>query len=170
MNTSRKIRLALGIILFISGFVSCKVQEESIKTNHNKMENNGLVIKESNQSFEATYSKLRRTIDTNPNLKIILELDHSKNASSVGLTLNPTKIILFGNPNLGTVLMNDQQTTSIDLPQKIVVFQEGNGTVKIAYNDPAYLKNRHDLSEQTQEVLNKVSGALDKITSAALNE
>ena len=126
--------------------------------------NNGLVIKESAHSFEDTYSKLISVLEGNPNLKVILELDHSKNAGSVDLALRPTRIVLFGNPKLGTPLMAASGTTAIDLPQKIVVFQEKD-TVHVCYNDPEYLKRRHGINDQ-EEVLTKVSGALDKITNA----
>ncbi len=126
----------------------------------------GIITKVSNQNFEKTYNKLRETIDNNPNLKIIAELDHQANAANADLQLNPTKIILFGNPKMGTPLMQDAQTTGLDLPQKILVYQNDQGIVNVAYNDPMYLKERHDISG-AQEVLLKVSGALDNITNAA---
>ena len=69
------------------------------------MNTNGLIIKTSNNDFEATYQKLRGILEGNPNLKIILELDHSKNAANADIELLPTRIILFGNPKLGTPLM-----------------------------------------------------------------
>jgi len=83
---------------------------------------NGLIIKKSSLDFETTYTSLKNTLKANPNLKIILELDHSKNAASKDLNLLPSKIIMFGNPALGTPLMQNQATTAIDLPQKILVF------------------------------------------------
>ena len=126
----------------------------------------GIITKVSNQNFETTYSKLRETIEANPNLKIITELDHQANAANINLTLNPSKIILFGNPNMGTPLMQDAQTTGLDLPQKILVHQNNQGIVNVSYNDPMYLKERHDISG-AQEILIKISGALDKITNAA---
>ncbi len=126
----------------------------------------GLIIKKSTQSFDKTYSKLVDIIENNPNLKIIAQLDHQVNAASVGLTLNPTKIIMFGNPKLGTPLMQSAQSTGLDLPQKILVSQDDHGIVQISYNDPQYLRQRHGI-EHKDEVLTKISGALDKITSAA---
>ncbi len=130
------------------------------------MENNGLVVKQSKFDFNTTYTKLHDVLESNPNLKIILELDHSKNAASKGLQLRPTKIILFGNPMLGTPLMQNSATVALDLPQKIVVFEAEN-KVKVAYNDPFYLKNRHDI-DNSEEVLTKIAGALNKITDVAV--
>ena len=62
--------------------------------------------------------------------------------------------------------MQNAQTIGLDLPQKVLVYEEADGIVKVSYNNPLYLKERHGLSE-TDEVLSKVVGALDKITSAA---
>ena len=128
----------------------------------------GLITKTSSHDFETTYNKLKSTIDLNPNLKILLELDHSNNAKSVDLNLLPTKIIMFGNPKLGILLMQEQQSVAIDLPQKIIVTENGQGTVHVSYNDPSFLKERHGLTS-SDEVLNKISGALDKITEQAIS-
>ena len=127
----------------------------------------GIITKTSNNSIEQTYQQLRTALSNNPNLKIIAELDHQANAASVGLELTPTKIIMFGNPNLGTPLMQSEQTIGLDLPQKILIYQTENGTVKVSYNDPLYLKERHGI-EDKEEILKKISGALDKLTSVAI--
>ena len=81
------------------------------------------------------------------------------------MKLAPTRIIMFGNPRLGTPLMQAGDFTGLDLPQKILV-TEKDGVVSLSYNDPMYLKERHNIVEK-DEVLQKVSGALDKITTAA---
>ncbi len=130
------------------------------------MEFTGIITKESKQGFDETYQKLKSIIDNNPNLNIMLELDHQANAAKNGLDLRPTRIIVFGNPKLGTPLMQNAQTIGLDLPQKILVHQDADGKVQVSYNDPAYLKERHGLTE-SEEVLSKVAGALDKITSVA---
>lgn len=129
------------------------------------MSNAGIKTKVSNQDFHDTYKKVKSIIENNPNLKIILELDHQQNAELAGLTLTPTKIILFGNPKLGTPLMQSGEFTGLDLPQKILV-SEREGVVSISYNDPLYLKERHSIDGQ-DEILLKVATALDTITSKA---
>ena len=126
----------------------------------------GIITKQSTKSFEDTYTSLIAVINNNPNLKIIAQLDHQANAASVGLELRPTRIVMFGNPNLGTPLMQNAQTTGLDLPQKIMVWQDDQNTVNISYNDPQYLQKRHGI-DGADEVLNKVTVALDKITNAA---
>jgi len=145
------------IVLFCLILTSC---------NSNTMES-GLIIKDSPYDVDTTYTKLKTIISNNPNLKILLELDHSKNAASVDLELRPTKIIMFGNPKLGTPLMQASQTASIDLPQKISVYSTGTGT-KIAYNDPLHLKKRHQI-EDKDDVLNTVSKALNTITEKVIS-
>ena len=130
------------------------------------MDTKGIITKISRQNFSDTYQKLKETIDNNPNLNVMLELDHQANAQKKGLALNPSKLIVFGNPNLGTPLMQSAQTLGLDLPQKVLVHENGSGIVHISYNDPQYLKNRHDISE-ADEILSKVALALDKITTVA---
>jgi len=129
------------------------------------MNNTGIITKISSQNFQDTYAKLREIISNNPNLKILLELDHQANAAKADLALTPTRIILFGNPKLGTPLMLSGEFTGLDLPQKILV-SEKDGTVSISYNDPLYLKERHNITGQ-DEVLQKISGALDAISNKA---
>ena len=127
----------------------------------------GIITKISTLSFEQTYQQLRTVIDNNPNLKIIAELNHQANAASVDLDLASTRIILFGNPRLGTPLMKNAQTVGLDLPQKILVYQDAAGVVRVAYNDPLYLVERHGITDN-EAVLQKISGALDKLTSVAI--
>ena len=131
------------------------------------MSTKGIITKVSTQSFEDTYQKLRTVISNNPNLKIILELDHQANAATAELDLNPTRIILFGNPKLGTPLMASAQSIGLDLPQKMLVTRNSEGIVTISYNDPMYLKERHGVKDR-DAVLEKISGALDKISEASI--
>ncbi len=129
------------------------------------MTNTGMITKVSSLTFDETYSKLKGIITNNPNLKVLFELDHQANAANADLTLPPTKIIFFGNPKLGTPLMANGAHTGLDLPQKMLV-QEVDGKTTITYNDPAYLKERHNITGQ-EHILEKVTAALDKISNAA---
>lgn len=126
----------------------------------------GIVTKISAKNFDETYSSLIEIISSNPDLKVIAELNHQSNAASVDLELRPTRIIMFGNPKLGTPLMQSSQTTGLDLPQKILIWQDNDDAINISYNDPLYLKQRHGIVEN-DKILKKISGALHKITNAA---
>ncbi len=128
--------------------------------------NEGVVSMARANSFSDTYSKLKNAVEANANLKLVAELDHQQNAQSVGLALRPTKLIIFGNPNLGTPLMKAEQTIGIDLPQKMLVYQDKNGTVRIAYNDPRYLAKRHGITGQ-DETLDNIAAALNKLATDA---
>ncbi len=129
-------------------------------------EGEGIITVVSNQNFQDTYSTLKSAIFSNENLNIVTELDHQANAASVDLELRPTKLIIFGNPNLGSPLMQDLQVIALDLPQKTLVWEDENGIVKISYNDPFYLQQRYNL-QGNQEVLDQISEALSGLAKVA---
>ena len=107
----------------------------------------GLEKRRSPYSFEETYSRLRAAIDDNPNLRIITEIDHAANAANAGLELNPTRLIVFGNPLVGTPFMQAKQSIGIDLPQKMLVVEDEHGRVFIAFNSIGWLaRQRHSIS------------------------
>lgn len=126
----------------------------------------GIITKESNQDFETSYAALKNAIVNNPNLSIVAELDHQANAESVGLDLRPTRLIIFGNPNLGTPLIQNERTIGLDLPQKMLVWKDGEGNVKVSYNDIYFLAERHVI-EGNKEILDKISTALENLSNAA---
>jgi len=127
--------------------------------------NNGIIKIESANNFEITYSKLRNTLENNPLIKIVAELDHSKNASKVNLNLGKTRIILFGNPKLGTPLMQSNSSVAIDLPQKFIIFEQEEKVI-VAYNDPVYLKERHAIKGHNV-LLKKIDDALRRFVESA---
>ena len=126
----------------------------------------GIITKISTQNFDDTYNTLKTTIDNNPNLKIIAEVNHQENASNVGLELRPTRLIIFGNPNLGTPLMQNKATTAIDLPQKMLVWEAEDGAINVSYNTPDFLKLRHNIQDN-DTILETINNALDNISNAA---
>jgi len=128
--------------------------------------NEGIRIIESANDFDTTYELLRGAIDSAAPLTIVTELDHSANAANVGLTLRPTRLIIFGNPNLGSPLMQSGQSIAIDLPQKMLVLQKENGNSYVAYNDPEYLATRHGITDQA-DTINTISGALSGLATTA---
>src|SRR5699024_9476011 len=99
-------------------------------------------------------------------LSVIAELDHRQNAASVDMQLRPTRILMFGNPRLGTPLMQASQVTRLDLPQKLLVYEDDDGEVFNGYNDPEYLGDRHDIEGQ-DEGLEKIAGALKNLAETA---
>lgn len=126
----------------------------------------GIIVELSENDMDTTYNNLRNAIESAEALILVRELDHSDNAAGVDLTLPPTRLIIFGNPNLGTPLMQSGQSIGIDLPQKMLVYENSEGEVFVAYNDPAYLARRHGITDQ-QEVIEMVTQALSNLAAAA---
>ena len=95
-------------------------------------------------------------------------VDHTQNAAGVGLDLLPTRVVIFGNPNLGTPLMQCAQSLAIDLPQKMLIWEDETGQVSVAYNDPRYLGGRHQLGDCGNQVIQQIAGALDNLSNGAI--
>lgn len=125
----------------------------------------GLVNVESAHSVVATADKLESVLK-DKGMTIFARIDHSAGAEKVGQSLRDTELVLFGNPQVGTKLMNCAQSVGIDLPLKALVWKDEQGKVWLSYNDPAYLADRHSI-EGCDPVLEKVSGALAKFSAAA---
>lgn len=124
--------------------------------------NNGLITVDRDESFETVVEKITTTIETNEKLTLITTLDHSANAASVGKELCSTTVIMFGNPALGTPLMQRERTVGIDLPQKMLVWEDDG--VHVTYNDPQHLATRHGI-EDADETLTTIAQALENIAS-----
>lgn len=120
----------------------------------------GLVIVRSEEDAEATVNRIKNDIEQSP-LSLVTTVDHAANADSVDEDLPPTTLLLFGNPSVGTPLMQASRTVAIDLPQKMLVYEE-DGRVNVAYNDPQYLARRHGIEGQTDR-LEQISSVLDRL-------
>ena len=82
--------------------------------------------------------------------------------------ITPCRIIVFGNPKLGSPLMEESRSMAIDLPQKMLVYQNKEGKTMIAYSDPHYLGKRHNILKN-KDILEKIAKALHKISESAAN-
>ncbi len=92
---------------------------------------------------------------------LFARIDHAEHARKKGLKLRPTELILFGNPQIGTLLIQDCQLVAIDLPMKVLAWEDVEGQVRIALNSIEWLKQRHGLTDEAtlrviDEVLSKV--------------
>ena len=112
------------------------------------------------------WSYYRNTLLKQKGMTVFARVDHSAGAAKVGKALRDTQLVLFGNPKVGTPLMQCAQSVAIDLPQKALIWKDEAGQVWLSYNDPAYLATRHQI-QGCDEVLEKVSGALAKFSQAA---
>jgi len=105
---------------------------------------NGIVTISSHESVDETVRKLEALLQAK-GVKLFALIDHSGEAEKVGMQMRPTKLLIFGNPKAGTPLMIASPTVAIDLPLKILVWEDAEGHVLISYNSPAYLQARHAL-------------------------
>ena len=126
----------------------------------------GIIVVQSANDMDTTFTNLEQAIINAPPLTLVTTLDHSANATSVGSFLLPTRLLVFGNPNLGTPLMQSGQSIAIDLPQKMLVFEDSEGVVSVAYNDPAFLAERHGITDQ-QDIIDMITTALGNLAAGA---
>jgi len=108
---------------------------------------NGIISKAANHSVDETVESLKRLLQAK-GITLFALVDHSGEAEKVGMKMRPTKLLIFGSPKGGTPLMLASPSIAIDLPLKILVAEDANGKVWISYNDPAYLKHRHNLPQE----------------------
>lgn len=99
-------------------------------------------------------------------MRIFSRISHSDNAAKAGLELRSTELIIFGDPKVGTLLMQCSQSVAIDLPLKALVWEDEKGQVWLSYNDPNYLKERHNI-QGCDEVIAKMAAVLEGITQQA---
>lgn len=128
--------------------------------------NQGVITIQSQSDFATTYNRLRSSIENNDNLSMFAQVNHQQNAIAVGLELLPTSLIVFGNPLLGTPLMKGSKTAALDLPQKMLVWENSDGAVMISYNDPSFLKSRHAITD-ANVVLTQITTALKSLAEGA---
>ena len=121
----------------------------------------GLVTVKSSYKAKETADRVER-LAKERGMTLFDRIDHA----AVGMSLRPTEVLIFGNPKGGTPLMTCEQRAGIDLPLKMLVWEDGNGTVWIGYSDPEDLKGRYGITG-CDEVLGKMRGFLGKLASDA---
>ena len=115
---------------------------------------NGIVNRPSNHSVDQTVEKLKAILQAK-GVALFALVDHSGEAGKVGMKMPPTKLLILGNPKAGTPLMLAAPSSAIDLPLKILVWEDGQGTVWISYNSLQYLQKRHGLP---QDLMQNIAG------------
>jgi uncharacterized protein (DUF302 family) len=105
---------------------------------------NGIIDKLSHHSVGETVEKLRGILQSKE-VTLFALVDHSGEAEKVGMKMRPTKLLIFGSPKAGTPLMQAAPSVALDLPLKILVWEDGQGRVWVSYNSPTYLQERHGI-------------------------
>jgi len=102
----------------------------------------------------------------NRGMNVFARIDHAAGAAEVGLTLRPTELIIFGNARGGTPLMQSVQTVGIDLPLKILVWEDAGGKTWLSYNEPNWIRRRHSVAN-AEQVVNSLAAVLSTIVRTA---
>lgn len=125
-----------------------------------------MIVKQSPYSVAKTLDRLKAVLEKK-GITVFARIDHAAGAKKVGMSLRPTELLIFGNPKLGTPLMMANQQIGLDLPLKALAWEDASGIVHLAYTKPKELEDRYDIDDR-DEVFKKMTGALDKLTNAAL--
>jgi uncharacterized protein (DUF302 family) len=125
--------------------------------------NNGILNKRSNHSVDETLERLKSTLQAK-GVSIFGIVDHSGEAERVGLRMPPTKLVMFGSPKAGTPLMLAARSAAIDLPLKILIWEDAKGDAWVSYSSPVYLQERHGIP---QDLLQNIAGVETLAAQAA---
>lgn len=125
------------------------------------------VVKHSPYDVQETADRLEGVIEGSP-ASLVARVDHQKSATDAGLEMEPATVFIFGNPALGTPLMQADPKSAMDLPARVLIWEDADGT-QLGYLSAETLSERYDLSDAT-EALDKLSNALNMLTDKAIAE
>ena len=125
---------------------------------------NDIIVKKSSCDVYTTVHKLKQILRAK-GLNIFATINHSANAKAVGLSMRSAIMVVFGKAQMGTKLMQQDPTTGLDLPLRILVYKDKDDKTKMAYRDGSWLVNKHIVN--APKIIQKMNNALDKITTKA---
>ncbi len=129
------------------------------------MAGDGLIKKQSVYSFDDTVAKLETAL-AGRNIGVMSKIDHAASAAKVDQSLRPTTLLIFGNPAIGSQLIEANQSIGLDLPLKALVFEDADGNICVEYNDISYIARRHGVPAD-HPVVARIAGGLKIVTDAA---
>ena len=124
---------------------------------------NGVISKPSRYTVSETIDRFE-ALAKSKGVSIFARIDHASEATKVGLTMRPAQLLIFGNPRVGTPLMNAAPESAIDLPLKVLAWEDSQGHVWLSYNSPEWLRQRHGLPD---ELMNGVAAVGTLVNQAA---
>ena len=122
------------------------------------------VRKMSPHSVELTIDRLAAAVEK-AGARVFARIDHAEGAAGAGMELRPTTVLVFGNPGIGTPMMQSEQSMGLDLPMKVLAYEDRAGNTHLVYRDIRAVAAEHGAEAPT---VSKAAGALDKLTEAAL--
>jgi uncharacterized protein (DUF302 family) len=152
-------------IFTVTGILVCLISSHAFANDSIPLAYNGLIKIKSTHSVEKTINRLETAL-LGKGMTIFKRINHTAGAEKAGLQLRPSELLIFGNPKVGTPLMLCSQTAALDLPQKALAYEDKNGQVWLAYNDPVYMAKRHNIND-CEKTVQKVSNALAIFSKAA---
>ena len=132
----------------------------------NAMAADGLITLQSNLEPNATVDRLKTEIKAQ-GLTVFAHIDHAAGAAAVSLPLRATDVIIFGSAKAGTPLLRSAQTIGIDLPLKVLVWQDAEGRTWLGYNDPKWIAARHGIAPGTEANVAAMATLLDALARKA---
>lgn len=139
--------LAMAIYLVSVQSPTHSKSANSKETSMTLSRGNGIVDIPSNHAVDATVERLKGILEAK-GVALFVLVDHSGEAEKVGMKMRPTKLLIFGSPKAGTPIMLAAPSVAIDLPLKILVWEDGDGKVWVSYNSLAYLQGRHSIPQE----------------------
>ncbi|MCH9808099.1 MAG: DUF302 domain-containing protein [Alphaproteobacteria bacterium] len=124
-----------------------------------------MIVKQSNRSVSATIDELAKVLESK-GIRIFGRVDHQANAKGAGLELRPSTVLVFGNPKMGTPLMQENPRIGLDLPMKVLAWEAADGKVYIGYTEPKELEDRYDIDGK-DKIFKKMTKALKMFTDKA---
>jgi uncharacterized protein (DUF302 family) len=125
-----------------------------------------LVIVPSAHSARQTVDRLKSLLNQK-NIQVFADIDHAAAAQKVGLCLRPTRLLIFGNPQAGTPLMESQQTIGLDLPLRVLVWEDQAGKIWLTYHRLEFLAERHHVVDGDEAVKGLAAGLAAIVHAAA---
>lgn len=130
------------------------------------MATDGIITVASKHSVKETIDRLAATVAAK-GIAVFARVDHAAGAASVGMSLRPSELLIFGNAKAGTPLMQAEQLTGIDLPLKALAWQDAAGQVWLSYGDPNWLARRHRLDDSVAPAVGNLARVLAGLADAA---
>jgi uncharacterized protein (DUF302 family) len=127
--------------------------------------NADLVTVPSAHGVADTIARLKGLLDQKK-IQVFADIDHAAGAKQVGLSLRPTRLLIFGNPKAGTPLMQSRQTIGLDLPLRVLIWEDEAGKIWLTYHRPEYLAQHHKIGDR-DEAVRAIAAGLSALVTAA---
>jgi len=161
--------------LMLSGLCLLMVQQtvlaesEPVMLTQSSTSSNGMTSLKSHFSVEQTADQLVAALNAK-GMTVFARINHAEGASRIKAALAPMEVVIFGNPKVGTPLINCNPLMGIDLPQKALIWQDKNKQVWFSYNAPTYLQQRHHLGRCGAQTIRKIEKVLPAFARKATGQ